>query len=342
MEGKNNSFLMKSGVSKRQRLLPIKGFVTPEKTIYHAEIFSNRLRKRFVYLSKIFKRERVDCFRLYDWDIKEIRAVVDWYKDQAVIAEYIRRQTPAEWLPAMAKVVAQTLNIPLKNVHMRRRQTKATEGPRYEKLGQHGKRFQVQEKDLYFWVNLEDYLDTGLFSDHRLTRQIVKKIANGKRFLNLFAYTGSFTVAAAKGGAQTTMTVDRSQPYLDWARDNLKLNGLGGAAHSFVKSDISRFVQGALRRGQRFDLCFVDPPSFFRDQGKNISFDINRDHPLLLEDVFKIMEPESTVFFSTNHQRFEPRFEGLKVKSIVELTPKTIPIDYRNRQVHRCWRMTMV
>ncbi|MDD5680008.1 MAG: class I SAM-dependent methyltransferase [Candidatus Omnitrophica bacterium] len=320
----------------------LKGLVTPEKTQHHAEILANRIRKRFRHLSKHFRRQNIDCFRLYDWDIKEVRAVVDWYAGHAVIAEYVRLQTGPEWLPQMAKAVAEALNLPPENVHFKRRQTKTKKGPRYKRISYEGKRFEVRERDLRFWVNLDDFLDTGLYSDHRDTRVIIRKLAAEKDFLNLYAYTGAFTCAAAAGGARTTVTVDRSSTHLKWAKDNLELNNLWGPRHSLVQSDVMQFLKQAHRQGKRFTLAFVDPPSFFNDLNRGVSFDINRDHPALIRDVLKVMAPGALVFFSTNHQRFEPRLDGLPVRDLAEITQATIPEDYRNRQVHRCWRMTAI
>ena len=359
------------------------GSITPEKTKYHAEILANRVRTRFRHLSRRFKRENIDCFRLYDWDIPEVRAVVDWYAGHLVVGEYVRWQTGSDWLPQMAKAVAETLGVPPERTHTRRRRTNTKERPRYGKIDFKKERFKVRERDLQFWVNLDDFLDTGLFSDHRDTRVIVRKLAAGKDFLNLYAYTGAFTCAAASGerrpstrfacsglspelgepfdstqgsilgvsrriegrsrtadGAKTTVSVDRSLSYINWAKDNLELNGLWGPQHTLVQSDVSKFLAQAQRERRRFTLAFVDPPSFFKDRGMDASFDINRDHPQLIQNVLKVMAPGSVVFFSTNHQRFEPQLEGLPVKNLIELTPKTIPEDYRNRRVHRCWQMT--
>ncbi len=324
---------------KLRKEYELKGLVTPERTKYHAQILSNRIRNRFRHLSKRFRRQGIDCFRLYDWDIPEVRAVVDWYAGHAVIAEYIRLQTGPEWLPQMAKAVAETLNLSPEKVHFKRRQTKTKEGPRYRRIASTDERFEVRERDLKFWVNLDDFLDTGLYSDHRDTRVIVKKLAQGKDFLNLYGYTGAFTCAAAAGGAKTTVTVDRSATYLKWAEDNLKLNGLWGPQHSLVQSDVKKFLFRARLEGRRFTLAFVDPPSFFNDKGRGVSFDINQDHPELLRDTLKVMVPGSPVFFSTNHQRFEPKMDDLPVRELTEITLSTIPEDYRNKQVHRCWRM---
>ncbi len=339
----------------------ISHFVTPEKARHHAEILSNRVRARFRHLSRRFKRQGIDCFRLYDWDIPEVRAVVDWYAGHLVVGEYVRWQTGPEWLPQMAVAVAEALGVPRERTHVKRRRTNTKQGPRYGKMSRPSKligsgipltfgfrkagdfraeRFKVRERNLSFWVNLDDFLDTGLYSDHRDTRVIVAKMAAGKDFLNLYAYTGAFTCAAAAGGARTTVSVDRSATYLKWVRDNLELNGLWGPQHTLIQSDVFKYLAQAYRERRRFTLAFVDPPSFFKDRGRGVSFDINRDHPGLIRDVLKVMAPGSPVFFSTNHQRFEPCLDGLPVKDLTELTPKTIPEDYRNKRIHRCWRMT--
>ncbi len=320
----------------------LKGLITPEKTKYHAQILSNRIRIRFRHLSRKFKRQNIECFRLYDWDIPEVRAVVDWYAGHIVIAEYERRlQTTPDWLPQMAEAVAKALSVPPDKVHLKRRHTMTEDGPRYSKLGSSNQRFVVRERNLSFWVNLDDFLDTGLFSDHRETRVILGSLAQGKDFLNLFAYTGAFTCAAAAGAAKTTVSVDRSSHNLSWVKDNLKLNGFSGPQHTFIQSDVNLFLKDAYKKAQRFTLALVDPPSFFQDENRNVSFDINRDHPDLIRNVLKVMAPGALVFFSTNHQRFEPRLEGLPVKDLLEITPKTIPEDFRNKLIHRCWKMTV-
>lgn len=316
--------------------------ITPEKTKHHAEILSNRVRTRFRHLSRKFKKQGIDCFRLYDWDIPEVRAVVDWYAGHLVVAEYERLQTGPQWLPQMAAAVGEALGVTPDKIHTKRRHT-GTEGkPRYHKLGSQNKRFVAQERNLKFWINPDDFLDTGLYSDHRDTRVMVGKLAEGKNFLNLFAYTGAFTCAAAAGGAKATVTVDRSDVYLKWAQDNMALNGLSGPRHTFVQSDVNKFLARAQRENMRFNLAFIDPPSFFQNEREKVSFDINEDHPALIQNALKIMTPGSTVFFSTNHQRFRPRLIDLKVKDLSELTPATIPEDYRNRFIHRCWRMTAI
>lgn len=317
----------------------LKGVVTPERALQHAQILSNSLKKNYRHFSRRYRKLGIECFRLYDWDTSEIRIVVDWYAGHLVVAEYERLQTGPEYLPQMAEAAALALNVPMEKVHMRRRHTGSDEGPRYGKIASEEERMEVREGDLKFLVNLTDFLDTGLFSDHRQTRSIIRKMAEGKDFLNLFAYTGAFTCAAALGNARSTVTVDRSLTYVNWAKDNLELNGLWDDKHELVQSDVMRYLERAYKEGRKFDLAFVDPPSFFKEKATVADFDINRDHPQLINAVLKIMKPGGDLLFSTNHQKFTPRFEDLKVKEIIPLTPRTIPEDYSNRNIHHCWHM---
>jgi len=309
----------------------------------HGEILANRCAKRFEHFFKRYSKQSIDCFRLYDWDIPEVRAVVDWYGGHVVIAEYERRQTGEQYLPRLAEAVAEKMLLPMGNIHLKSRRTGVgtEEEPRYERFGKLNERMTVRERHLRFFVNLDDFLDTGLYSDHRDTRLLVKDLAKDKDFLNLYAYTGAFSCAAASGGARTTTTVDRSATYLDWAKDNIELNGLSGEHNMFPQNDSQKYLEYAEQNGKRFDLCVVDPPSFFRDRISGAAFDINVDHPDLLAQVCKVMNPGGVVFFSTNHQRFEPRLHDLPVASLKEITPGTIPEDYRNRKVHRCWKMIL-
>ncbi len=311
---------------------------TPEQVASQASMLGNRVRKRHAHLMRKFEREGIEAFRLYDWDIPEIRAVVDWYAGHIVIAEYERRQTGPDWLPTMADALGKALSISPDRVHQKRRRTAVEDGPRYAPAAGKGERFPVRERDLQFLVNLSNRLDTGLFSDHRDTRQIVQALAAKSDFLNLYAYTGTFTCSAAKGGAKSTCTVDRSHTYLDWARDNLAHNGLDGPEHEMVAADAMRHLEHMGREGRTFTLAVVDPPSFSGTHA-GTEFEILRDHPELLRKVLAVMAPGSVVFFSTNHQRFEPRLGDLACLSMREITPDTIPEDYRNRRVHRCWRI---
>jgi 23S rRNA (cytosine1962-C5)-methyltransferase len=285
-------------------------------------MLANRVKKRFKHLNKHFARQNIEVFRLYDWEIPEIRAVVDWYAGHLVIGEYIRRQSTPEWLPMMGAAVAKALRVTADIDHTNRK-------------------IVITEHDLKFYVNPWDYVDTGLFSDHRSTRRMVGAMAAGKDFLNLYCYTGSFTCYAAKGGARSTVSVDRSQTAVDWARENLVLNDIPAEGNALLQMPAFLFLHKAKLDKQSFDLAVVDPPSYSTDRSGKPDFDIARDHPDLLKRVVAIMRKGATIFFSTNHQGFEPRMAGLKVSGIEEITDQTIPEDYVNkrRRIHRCWRI---
>ncbi|MFT7538861.1 MAG: 23S rRNA (cytosine1962-C5)-methyltransferase [Lysobacterales bacterium] len=307
----------------------------------HAEILANRVKKRYEHLRKRFKKQNIDCFRLYDWDIPEVRAVVDWYDGHIVIGEYTRTQTGPGWLPRMAQEVVQALGLPPENIHVKKRSTKNDRGSKYAHVAKKGKRFTVNERDLKFWINPSDFLDTGLYSDHRNTRVLFRDMAKDEDVINLYAYTGAFSCAAAKGGAKSIVTVDRSASNIKWAKDNFALNDIAHKNYTFIQSDVDKFLSKVEDSDRKFTLGFVDPPSFFNNESTGQEFDVNLDHMELLQNVLKIMAPGATLFFSTNHQRFEPQLEKLDVDDLKELTPKTIPEDFRNQQVHRCWQMTV-
>jgi 23S rRNA (cytosine1962-C5)-methyltransferase len=289
-----------------------------------ARMLANRLRKTFRKLHPRFEREGIGAFRLYDRDIPGIRAVVDWYEGHLVIAEYEREQTRGvPWLSTMARAAGEALSVPAEQVHLKVRRS----GEKYARLSRTGRRLIVRERDLRFYVNLDDYIDTGLFADHRETRARVRAESRGAAVLNLFAYTGSFTCAAAAGGARETTSVDASRNYLDWAGDNLRLNGQTG---ELVRSGALEFLAGAGAR--RWTLCVLDPPSF-SDAGGKI-FDVQRDHRALIERVLAVLAPAGVLWFATNHQRFAPVLEGLGYTE-----EQTVPDDYRNRAVHRAFRI---
>jgi 23S rRNA G2069 N7-methylase RlmK/C1962 C5-methylase RlmI len=303
-------------------------------------MLANRVRKNHKHLARAMARKGVDVYRLYDRDIPEIRVVVDYYAGHLVVGEYARTQTDVEgYLESMAAAAARGAGVPAENVHVRKRQTRPAAGPRYGKLASTASRLEVHEGGLRFLVNLDDYLDTGLFADHRETRARVRGEVAGKRFLNLYAYTGAFTVYAAAGGARESTSVDASGVYLDWARENLKLNGLDGPQHQLVREDVEDWLRGAERGRARWDVAFVDPPSF-SDRGAGL--DVQRDHRQLVERTIALVAPGGLVYFSTNHQRFEPSLHELAgARECREITHETVPEDYRNKAIHRCWRIVV-
>ncbi len=307
-----------------------------------AEIFRNRLVKRARHLRRWPSKQGITCYRLYERDEPQVPLVVDRYEDCLHITEYERPhdRTPAEhadWLDLMARTAADALEVDRAKVFMKRRQRQR--GARqHERFGDENRLFVVHEGGLKFQVNLSDYVDTGLFLDHRITRSMVREAAAGKRFLNLFGYTGAFTVYAAAGGAKSTVTVDLSNTYLDWARQNLALNELDGPAHRFVRSDAMQYLF-QLPKEPCFDLAVVDPPTFSNSKRTEDVWDVQRDHVSLLRAVFAHVVPGGVVYFSTNFRRFKLAEAELRGVAIREISRQTVPPDFRNRRIHRCWRL---
>ncbi len=319
-------------------------FIDPKLQLkFHsqAEMLANRVKKRFNHLRKRFARQDIEVFRLYDWDIPEIRAVVDWYAGHLVIAEYTRRQSTPEWLPMMAQAVAKSLGVIPEKVHLKERRVGKQNGLRYERIDTTNQKIIMSERDLKFYINPYDYIDTGLFSDHRNTRLMVREVAGGKDFLNLYCYTGSFTCYAAKGGARSTVSVDRSETAISWARENMDLNEIPAQGNTLIQSPVFKFLEKAKHGHQTFDLAVVDPPSFSTSKNRKQEFDISRDHLRLLRSILEIMTKNATIFFSTNHQNFQPYMDDLKISEVKEITSMTIPEDYINKRkrIHRCWKI---
>ncbi len=298
-------------------------------------MLGNRLRKNVRKLKKWVKREGVTCYRLYDRDIPEVPLCIDWYDGRLHIAEYKRRASPdgadhAPWLATLVDGAAAALEVAPERVFVKRRERQRGLS-QYEKVAYGHQSFVVVEGGCRFRVNLSDYLDTGLFLDHRTTRALVAERAAGRRFLNLFAYTGSFSVYAAAAGAETT-SVDLSNTYTAWARDNLKLNGLGDDKHRVVRADVMEWLDE--QPAQAWDVVMVDPPTFSNSKRMDAAFDIQRDHTTLISACRRVVAPDGIIYFSSNYRKLR-----LEIDRAQELTPRTIPPDFRDRRIHRCWEV---
>jgi 23S rRNA (guanine2445-N2)-methyltransferase / 23S rRNA (guanine2069-N7)-methyltransferase len=308
--------------------------------------FRRRLAKRFKHLAKWARRQEIEAFRVYDRDIPEIPLVIDWYAGWLHAAEYDRPHERTEiehdvWLDRMIEAAAAELGVPPNRTFLKVRRRQRG-GDQYEKVDARHALVTVKEGGLQFEVNLSDYVDTGLFLDHRQTRAMVRDEAAGKRFLNLFCYTGSFSVYAAAGGAIETTSVDLSNTYLDWTRTNLARNGFKDAGrHRVVRDEARAFLEHRARRGEPpFDLVVADPPTFSRSAKSETPWDVERDHAELLELVARNLAPGGVVYFSTNFRRFHLDADRLAAAfAIREITNRTIPEDFRNERIHRAWRM---
>ena len=313
-----------------------------DKDHEQALLFSTRLKKRSRHFRRWPTKQNVTCYRLYEKDIPELPFVVDRYEDCFHVTEYDRPHDRdpgrhAAWLELMKKTVAKTFEVPINRVYFKTRLRQS--GMRqHEKVAQSQQQMTVNERGLKFLVNLKDYVDTGLFLDHRETRSMIRSQAAGKHFLNLFAYTGSFSVYAAAGDAQTTTTVDWSNTYLEWARENMQLNQFDQTQHQFVRSDAMEFLQG-LRETQQFDLVVVDPPTFSNSKRTEDVWDVQDNHADLLKTLANNVTTGGAVYFSTNFRRFklDPSLENLF--DVRDISKQTVPEDFRNKRIHQCWRL---
>lgn len=304
--------------------------------------FANRLRKRARHLRRWPARRGITCFRLYERDIPEIPLVVDLYEEALHIAEFERphERTTAEhadWLDQMVRTAAHALKTPRELVFVKHRARQRGHS-QYKRLGNEQTTRVVQEGGLKFHVNLSDYVDTGLFLDHRITRSLVRDAAQGANFLNLFAYTGTFSVYAAAGGAAQTTSVDLSSTYLTWAAENLHLNGFEGKEHRQIQGDVMRYLRD-LPPGRPFDLVVVDPPTYSNSKNLAADWDIQRDYVALLKRVLIHTAEGGVIFFSTNSRRFKLDEGNLHGVTIHNITRQTIPEDFRNLRIHQCWRI---
>ncbi|ARB74565.1 bifunctional 23S rRNA (guanine(2069)-N(7))-methyltransferase RlmK/23S rRNA (guanine(2445)-N(2))-methyltransferase RlmL [Pasteurella multocida] len=303
--------------------------------------FANRLQKNSKKIEKWARQQGINAYRLYDADLPEYNLAVDRYDDHIVVQEYAApknidenkaRQRLLDAVTATLQVTGVETNKLILKVRQKQKGTN-----QYEKLANKGDYFYVNEYGAKLWVNLTDYLDTGLFLDHRLTRKMLGEMAKGKDVLNLFAYTGSATVHMALGGAKSTTTVDMSNTYLNWAEQNLLLNELEGKQHKLIQADC---LQWLARCDRQFDLIFVDPPTFSNSKRMEDSWDVQRDHIKLMTQLKRILRPNGTIVFSNNKRGFKMDVEGLETLglSAVDITAKTLPLDFeRNKQIHNCW-----
>ena len=309
-----------------------------------AEDYANRLRKNVKKLEKWARQEGIECYRLYDADLPDYNVAVDRYADWVVVQEYAPPKTvdAQKARQRLLDVIAATITVlgiaPNKLVLKTRERQKGKN--QYQKMNEKGEFMEVSEYNARLWVNLTDYLDTGLFLDHRIARRMLGQMSKGKDFLNLFSYTGSASVHAGLGGAASTTTVDMSRTYLEWAERNLRLNGLTGRQHRLMQAD----VMGWLREtDEQFDLIFIDPPTFSNSKRMEEAFDVQRDHLSLMKDLKRMLRKGGTIMFSNNKRGFRMDHDGLAELGLKaqDITQKTQSQDFaRNRQIHNCWLIT--
>ena len=312
-------------------------------------MFRNRLTKVFRHVSKQAKRQGLSCFRVYDHDLPEFPFCIEFYGEKLYVAEYKRQHGMTEgahedWMERSLEVVTEVLGVAKENIFLKLRQRKPGRLGQYQKYGevQHDPiaiGFEVQENGLKFIVNLSDYLDTGLFLDHRITRQMVRERSANKKVLNLFAYTGSFSVYAAAGGADEVITVDLSKTYLTWAERNLQLNGFSDTSkYKIIHADVKQYLKTI--PVSYFDLIIMDPPTFSNSKRMEDILDIQRDHAGLINDSLRGLQKGGQLFFSTNSRKFILEKEKINSASIKDITKVTTPFDFEGKLFRWCYLIT--
>lgn len=313
-----------------------------------ARMFANRLRKNLERLAPWAEREGISCYRLYDADMPEYAFAIDLYGGPTPHVQLAEYAAPREIDPQRARehrrevlaVVPQVLEVPISAVHSRVRRPLAG-GAQYEKLGASAERHVIEEGGLKFLVNFRDYLDTGIFLEQRLVRARLREWARDADFLNLFCYTGTASVYAAAGGARSTLSVDLSSTYLAWARENLALNGFSGPRHVLERADCRAWLAAQPPR-PRFDLIYMDPPTFSKSKRMQGVLDVQRDHVALIRGALRLLKAGGALVFSTHYTRFRLEPDALGAVSIEDLSAATLPRDFaRHPRMHRCYRIAL-
>jgi len=308
--------------------------------------FGDRLRRNLRVLGRPLLRRGIDCYRLYDADLPDFNLAVDLYADWAHVQEYqapahIDPDKAAARLAAAVAAIPETVGIPADHVVVKvRRRQKGTS--QYERLDRQDDYLEVREGEAVFLVNLTDHIDSGLFLDQRLVRDLIASSATGRSFLNLFGYTGTATVAAALGGAERSLTVDLSRAYLEWAQKNFRRNRLEPARHRTLRTDVIRWLREAARERTRYDLILLGPPTFSNSAGmRRATLDVQRDHVDLVRGAARLLSPRGTLLFVCGAHRFTFAVDQLAAYSPIDLSPRTLPPDFSRRaRGHHVWRLS--
>jgi 23S rRNA (guanine2445-N2)-methyltransferase / 23S rRNA (guanine2069-N7)-methyltransferase len=307
-----------------------------------AEMFSNRLKKNLKQLKKWKTKNNISCYRIYDADMPEYSAAIDFYEGKWInVQEYaapseIEIEKTKKHLQEILDGLVYSLNLHKKQIFIKTRKRQIGSN-QYEKISVIGEKQEISENNNKFLVNFSDYLDTGIFLDHRITRELIGSMAKNGDFLNLFAYTGTATVYAAAGGANTTTSIDNSKTYTQWSIENMKINGYTGSKHRHIKEDCFKWL-GVDKSS--YDLIFLDPPTFSNSKGINRTLDVQRDHSELIKKCVTKLKSEGTLIFSTNFRKFKLDDSVSENLEIQDISKETIPLDFeRNQKIHYCWKI---
>jgi 23S rRNA (cytosine1962-C5)-methyltransferase len=304
-------------------------------------MFRNRLEKVYRHLSRVASKQQISCFRIYNHDLPEFPFLIEIYEERLYVAEYKRRhnltdEEHVQWWQECKKILTEITSVNENEIYLRTRQRKGNRKDQYQKLDEKRNEFLVKESGLSFIVNLSDYLDTGLFLDHRITRLMVKELAKERSVLNLFCYTGSFSVYALAGGAKEVVSVDLSKTYLEWTERNVELNFPGNANHQVVHADVKQWLKS---NRKKFDLIVMDPPTFSNSKRMDDFLDIQRDHAELINDCLAVLNENGILFFSTNFTKFILDEKNIHAASIKDITKATTPFDFAGKLKRYCYRI---
>ncbi len=305
-------------------------------------MFDNRLKKVYRILGKQANQQQVSCYRLYDRDLPEFPLIIDIYGNNVLVTEYRSNHRLSEedyerWLEDSLEVVRHVLGKTEDQLYLKERKRKESRQDQYQKTDDRKEFIEVEEGGLKFVVNLTDYLDTGLFIDHRITRDMVRKAALGKRVLNLFCYTGSFSVYAAAGGAKSIVSADLSNTYLEWAQINMELNGFSCQQYSYERVDVLQYLPTLDK--ESFDLIVLDPPTFSNSKSMKDVLDIQPMHVDLINEGLRVLSPGGVLYFSTNARKFELDEAGIK-GTVKNITTATTPFDFKGKLLRWCYMIT--
>jgi 23S rRNA (cytosine1962-C5)-methyltransferase len=306
-------------------------------------MFRNRLEKVYRHRGKQAKTQNITCYRVYDHDISEFPFIIEMYEDKLYVSEYKRGHSMGEeehhkWLQECFGVMAEVLMIAPENIFVKMRQKKEGRTGQYQKTGDRKTEFIISERNLKFIVNLSDYLDTGLFLDHRITRSLVGELSRGKRMLNLFSYTGSFSVYAAAGNALSVTSVDLSKTYLAWGERNMQLNFPELTTHHCIHDDVKRYLKDIAESS--VDLIVMDPPTFSNSKRMEDFLDVQKDHVELINDCMRALTDNGILFFSTNYTRFQIETEKMHASEVKDITRQTTPFDFAGKLKRQCFRLS--
>jgi 23S rRNA (cytosine1962-C5)-methyltransferase len=302
----------------------------------------NRLIKNQKKLKTYITKNGIEAYRLYNKDIPEYPYLIDIYGDKAVIYEQGKKLTEEETQTRLVHqkdievVIKEVLGIAPESQFFKLRE-KQKGNEQYRPLDPTSNEFfPINEGSLKFLVNLERYLDTGLFLDHRPLRQFLLQNSQGKKVLNLFSYTGSLSVAAALGGGTVT-TMDMSNTYLEWAYENFLLNKIDPKKHIFYQADVLKEVKLRKEKNEHYDTILLDPPSFSNSKRMEEDLDIERDHPILIRDCMELLAENGTLYFSTNKRKFQLHPIITQHYRVKEISHWTIPLDFYHSEIHRAF-----